>query len=81
MIDHPETNASNEPEIQRDPEESQSNFDRLQKQLRDDSLAAKIVGVFSEPGDDTPADAMKKVISERLDELKKRYDEDEDQPD
>ena len=59
----------------------QSNFERLIAHLRDGSLAAKLVSAYAAPGECTPAQAVSKVMADRLDELKNSYDNPEDQQD
>lgn len=58
----------------------QSNFVRLISHLAKDSLAAKLVSAYAEPGDATPVEAISKVVTGHLDELKHSYDKPEDQP-
>lgn len=55
----------------------QSNFERLIAHLRDGSLAAKLVSAYAAPGERTPAQAVSKVMADRLDELKSSYVEDQ----
>ncbi len=57
----------------------QNNFERLTAHLVKDSLAAKLVSAYAAPGDGTPAQAVSDAITNRLDELKKSYDNPEDQ--
>lgn len=59
----------------------QNNFERLIAHLHKDSLAAKLVSAYAAPGEHTPAQAVSDVITNRLDELKKSYDNPEDQQD
>ena len=57
----------------------QNNFERLTAHLVKDSLAVRLVSAYAAPGDGTPAQAVSVVITNRLDELKKSYDNPEDQ--
>jgi hypothetical protein len=59
----------------------QTNFERLLSHLRKNSLAAQLVSAYADPGEQTPAEAVSKVIADRLTELKRRYDEPENQQD
>ncbi len=74
MIGSHESSTSDAPDGNQGFDEPLSNFDRLIKHLSSDSLAAKLVAVYAEPGDRTPVKAMREIISERLDELKSSYD-------
>lgn len=56
-----------------------SNFDRLLSHLDSDSLAAKLVSAYAEPGQHTRAKALRNVIAGRLHELKESYDDPADQ--
>ena len=57
----------------------QNNFERLTAHLDKDSLAVRLVSAYAAPGEHTPAQAVSDVITNRLDELKKSYDNPEDQ--
>ena len=57
----------------------QNNFERLTAHLVKDSLAVRLVSAYAAPGDGTPAQAVSDVITNRLDDLKKSYDNPEDQ--
>jgi len=52
----------------------QSNFDRLATHLRKDSLTAKLVSAYAAAGEKNTAQAIKDVMTARLDELKREYD-------
>jgi hypothetical protein len=58
-----------------------TNFERLLSHLQEGSLAAQLVSAYAQPGEQTPAQALGKVIADRLDALKHSYDETENQPD
>lgn len=58
-----------------------TNFERLIAHLAKDSLAAKLVTAYAAPGEATPANAAAKVAADRLDELKRSYDQSQDQHD
>jgi hypothetical protein len=59
----------------------QTNFERLLSHLQRDSLAARLVSAYAGPGEHTPAEAVSKAIADRLAELKRHYDEPENQQD
>lgn len=61
------------------PAAPQNNFERLIAHLDKDSLAAKLVSAHAAPGAHTPAQAVIEVMTNRLNELKKSYDNPEDQ--
>lgn len=61
------------------PTAPESNFGRLITHLAKDSVAAKLVTAYAAPSEATPANAMAKVATDRLDELKRNYDTSEDQ--
>lgn len=50
------------------------NVDRLLKHLKDSSLAARLVRAHRDPGQATPAEAMKLVLSERLKQVRENLD-------
>lgn len=52
----------------------QSNFDRLITHLRKDSLAEKLVSAYATTDRQGTAQAVKDVMTTRLDELKREYD-------
>ena len=47
-----------------------SNLERLQGHLKPGSLAARLVAAQMKPGDAAPQEALKKVMRDRLDELR-----------
>jgi hypothetical protein len=50
-----------------------SNFDRLKSRLKKDRLAARLVDAHMSAGSDGQEAALKKVISDRVDELRQGY--------
>jgi hypothetical protein len=81
MTDNPETDASDVPTDDQCQSAPQSNFERLITHLGKDGLAAKLVRAYAVPGDSTPAQAVNKVMADKLNELKSSYDKPKDQQD
>ena len=63
------------------PAAPQTNFERLIVHLAKEGLGAKLVAAYAVPGQATPADAVARVATGRLLELKRRHDESKDQQD
>jgi hypothetical protein len=56
-----------------------TNFDRLKKRLKEDGLAARLVSAWMSAGPAGQQDALKKVMSDRLHELRESYARSADQ--
>ena len=57
----------------------QSNFERLIPHLRKGSLAEKLVSAYASADEGNTAQAIKAVMTARLNEIKREYDGPEDQ--
>jgi hypothetical protein len=53
---------------------SHSNFERLLEHLQQGSLAAKFVSAYIEQFGKEPAEALRKVIFKRLEQVRDEYD-------
>ncbi len=53
-----------------DDTKSLDNLDRLLKHLKDGSLAARLVQAHRTPDTDDPAESMKAVLKERLEQVR-----------
>ena len=52
-----------------------TNFERLFAHLKKGSLAAKLVGTQVDPDNQEPSEALNKVILDRLDQVRREYDQ------
>jgi hypothetical protein len=62
-------------------EEPQSNLERLQGNLKEGSLAERLIAARIAAGTAAPGPRLRKVISDRLEELKREYESVPDQQD
>jgi hypothetical protein len=51
-----------------------SNLERLQAHLKQDSLAERLVAAGIAAGNAAPQPALRKVITDRLEEIKRKHD-------
>jgi hypothetical protein len=58
-----------------DNTKSPDNFDRLLKHLKNGSLAARLVRAYHSAGTAGPGDSMMLVLKERLEEVKKSFED------
>lgn len=57
-----------------DEEQPQNNYDRLLNHIKQDSLAAQLVRAYCGPEAESPTEAMKAVLRERLTKLREKID-------
>lgn len=75
MVKNNETGTPDVLESNQADDDFKSNFDLLLAHLDQDSLAANLVEAYVAPGDNTPKEAMIKIIRKRINELKGIHDE------
>jgi hypothetical protein len=59
---------------QREEETPQDNLERLRSHLKKDSLAEKLASARIGAGAAEPSPALRKVLTERIDELRRGYE-------
>ena len=59
-------------------DQPKTNFERLLAHLRESSLAAKLVATQVDPENEEPSEALSKVILDRLDQVRREYEQPSD---